>query len=196
MSIVSNEYKGLVPSTVRDCKVCLHKDHDEYLKRIYDRQISVGLAADEMKLSYTQWRNHLKFCVKGAIENAMAPDVELIAKKVVDYTDELVGQLDRTKTVIDKLIMEMESAEEFDSKMYNTCAVFEKQLAHNIEMMAKISGDLNNSAVVNINNVKMEFNDFKGKVLEILCPTCKEKLLDIDEEKKDKTINLEKIDND
>ena len=194
--MVKMEYSGLTPSTVRDCKVCMHKDHDVYLKKIYNREISIGLAADEMKLSYTQWRNHLRFCVKGAVESAMAPDVELIAKKVVDYVDELVGQLDRTKKVIGTMLVAMENSEEVDPKLVSSYALIEKQLAHNVEIMAKISGDLNNSAVVNINNVKMEFNDFKGKVLEVLCPSCKEKLLTIDDENKDDNVVLEKIDND
>ena len=45
--------------------------------------------------------------------------------------------------------------------------------------MARLSGDLNNTAVMNISNVKVEFNDFKSKVMEVLCPNCKEKLMDI-----------------
>jgi len=177
---LKGEYRGLVPSTIRDCKICMMDDsvQREYLNKIYDKRISVALAAKELGVTTGTWRNHLRFCVKNAVESALQPEIEGIAKKVVDYADELVDQLDRTKDVI-KMISDDMEGKELDSKMLMSLAAFEKQLVHSIEVMAKLSGDLNNTAVMNISNVKVEFNDFKSKVMEILCPNCKEKLMDI-----------------
>lgn len=178
---IQPKYKGLVPSQLKNCKVCMNDRQNEYLQKIYDKKISIEIAAMEMGVTSLQWRNHLRFCVRNAVESAIAPDIEGIAKRVVDYVDELVDQLDRTK-VLSKRMNEAMLEQELDPRMISSWALVEKQLSHTIEMMAKMSGELNSSAVVNINNVKMEFNDFKSRVMDILCPLCKEKLLNSDDD--------------
>ena len=181
-SLVMAKYKGLVPSQVRDCKVCMHKEQGEYLTKIYEKRISVSVAAREMGVSYQQWRNHLKYCVKNAVETALVPEVESIAEKVVDYANELVGQLDRVNGIIKGIEEDVRAEDDNDKKykMLGTLTMFEKQIGSTIEMMARLAGDLNNSAVMNVSNVKIEYSDFKTRIMDNICSSCKEKILDIE----------------
>jgi len=181
-NLVSVKPKGLVPIKRGTCKVCMLPNHKEYFDKVYDGSCSNSRAAKELGVTTQSWYNHLKYCVRTHVEAAIAPEIEGIAKKVVDHVDELIGQIDRVKGVVDKVYKVVEAEQDIDSKKMQTYVMLERQLGTTIEMLAKMTGELNNSAIINTTNIKIEFEDFKGKIMEILCPICLDKLARIDDE--------------
>ena len=175
---------NLIPVKEKQCKVCLHKDSDTILKMVSDGIISNSDAADRLGIRLQLWYNHLKFCVRSAMETALAPNVDDLSKKVVDNVFELIGAIDRTKSLTEKLHMVLANTDpnEMDPKQLQSYATLEKQLGHTIELYSKITGDLKNSAVINVQNTKIEFNDFRSKVLGVVCMKCRKKLANMDDD--------------
>ena len=126
------------------------------------------------------WYRHMKFCVKNEVENALAPDVGDVAAKIIDKVDELIGQMDRIKGNINRVnnAIEMDN-ENIDVQKMKSYVSLEKQLGSTIELLAKISGELNSSAVINVNNTKIEYNSFRENVIGTVCNSCKQKLLEL-----------------
>ena len=199
--IVLKRSRGLIPLRRGTCKACIHPEQNGYLQAVYDGKMSNADAAKGLGINLQTWYGHLKYCVKNAVESAIEPEIEGIAKRVVDHVDKLIGQVDRVENMVLKIneSLKNQDPEKIDPKKMASWLAAENQLKSTLEMLAKISGDLNNSAIVNISNVKMEFTDFQEKVMEIMCPNCRAKLADIDtmstsEIKNENIITVEKDD--
>ena len=148
---------------------------------MFNKRINNTVAADRCEVSYGVWRTHLKFHVQRELVSAVAPDIGNIADTVVDSVQELVEQLDRTKQLVKRKHDDLENNDLKDPREIQAYVMLEKMLHLDIETLAKINGELNSSAVINVNNIKLEFNDFRTKIMEILCPTCKQQIIQLKE---------------
>lgn len=170
----------IIPVRATTCKACLHKDHAQILEDLNSGKINNRMAADKVGVSWGTWYSHLKQHVKPIIESAIAPNIGNIAKSVLSVTGDLIDQLQRTTKMVEKKFKELEENEtKFgDNKQIISYVALEKMLHLSMETIAKISGELNSSAIINVTNTKIEFNEFRVKVMDILCENCKTKILE------------------
>jgi len=168
---------SLVPIRKGFCKACAHPDHARILEYVYDEQLSNSEAAERLGITLNIWYRHLKMCVKNEVETAIAPDIGNVAKNILDKVDEMVGQVDRLKKNIERVNKSIEHEDEVDVKKMQSYISLERQLASSLELFARLSGELNSSAIINVNNTKIEFNNFREQVLGSICEVCKGKLI-------------------
>ena len=184
MSMLPSVGGRLIPVKEKHCKVCLNNKSEEVVKLVNDGIISNRDAADRLEIGLSAWYNHLKFCVRNAMSSAIAPKVDDLSKKVIDNVFELIDAVDRTKSLTEKLhkVLDSTNASELDPKQLQSYVMLEKQLSHTIELYSKITGDLKDSAVINVRNTKIELNDFRTKVIGAVCMKCRKKLANMDDD--------------
>ncbi len=168
---------GLIPVRRGYCEACNHADHAQILKRVYDGTLTNGEASKQLNVSLQVWYRHIKNHVKPQVESAIAPDVGDITKTIVDKVEELVGQVDRVKDNLERVNKAIAEDDEIDFKKMQSWLQAERQLTYILETLGKFNGDLQNSAVININQTKIEFNTFRENVLDTVCTECKSKLV-------------------
>ena len=168
---------GLVPIR-NNCKVCTHPRQSEVLQAVYEERMTNPQAAETLGVTGVTWSRHLRNCVRSELDSAMAPHVDKITKTIIDKVEELVGQVDRVKGNLQRVCNVQEQEDDkIDLKTMQSYIMLEKQLSTTIELFAKITGDLTNSAIVNVTNNKIEFNDFRQQVLGTVCDQCRSKLI-------------------
>lgn len=180
MRMPTSSHTSLIPVRRSFCKACAAPQHDKILEDLNNGLMSNSEAATQMGLSVQQWYRHLNNHVKPAVESAVAPYVGDIGKRIIDKVDEIVGQIDRLKMNIAKVNEGINDDEMVDAKKIQSYVSLERQLGSTIELLAKITGELNNAAIINVSNTKIEFNQFRENVIGIMCEKCKEKVLKLD----------------
>ena len=172
---------SLIPVRRGQCLACVHTDHAQVLEDLDKGFINNKEAANRIGIALQTWYTHLRHHVKPEVESAIAPNVDVLAKSIVDKVEEGTGQFDRLLANVNRVNNLIDQdGDNLDVKKMQSYIQLEKQLTYVLEFLSKLSGELENSAIINVNNTKIEFNNFKDTVKEVLCLSCKEKIIKLE----------------
>jgi hypothetical protein len=124
----------------------------------------------ELGITNYLWYSHIRNHVQPAVtQNALevAPD---LAQDLVDVVGEVAGTVERLKNKAESMSENMSS--ETDPNVIKTWVAIEVALRQSVETIGKITGDLKGMNNVKQQNIKVEFNNFAGQVMQDACPVC------------------------
>lgn len=165
----------IMPVSHRVCIACRHKDNQEILESVDRGDMSHLSAANHFGVSLDTWRKHVRNHIVPQIQALLSTDVSVLAASVIKPIEEMEDMVQRLKNQIEKIITVSEEGDDMDVKSLQAYTGMEKALAGVLSTIAQITGDLNTSAIINVNNTKVEFNNITAFVLQEACPTCKTK---------------------
>lgn len=162
----------------RTCELCvfdgIEKYEKEYLDGTKQKQVIIKELSNEgLDVNNYRWYSHIRehvqpIATQTAIE--LAPD---LAQNIIDTVGEVAGVIDRLKKKAEQMADNM--TEENDPTMIKAWVSLEVALGQAVERLARVTGDLKGVTNVKQQNIKVEFNNFAGQVLQDACPTCKAK---------------------
>lgn len=161
------------------CEVCVFDGRGELEKSFMNKEKNAQqivyelLKEHDIEMSVYRWYKHMKEHVYPAILPAAVDNMPELIGNVKTMVDDVAGIIDRLKTKSEKLSDKVDA--DSDPNLIRTYVAMEVALGQAIERLGRVTGDLKGVTNVKQQNVKYEFNNFAGQLLQDLCPVCKAK---------------------
>lgn len=165
---------GTLPVVTTVCEVCRNPEISKIERAWIDKTMSIPDILKALSITKYKWYHHVKHHLKPEVAVALSANAEILAADTVDKVGEVVEQLDRLKSKLEKFDDAMQGAG-IDHNDYKIWLSLETAIARNIETLAKIQGEYKDATIINANNVTVEYNQFNQMVMQEACPVCKKK---------------------
>jgi hypothetical protein len=141
--------------------------------KMQKQQVLAELRGKGVDVNNYRWYAHIRDHVQPAVSMTameIAPD---LAQDMIDMVGDVGGIIDRLKKKAQQMGEDMEDVT--DVNTIKAWVSLEVALGQALERAGRITGDLKGVTNVKQQNIKVEFNNFAGQVLQDACPTCKAK---------------------
>ncbi len=164
--------------STRSCELCVFDGIEEYERAYLDGKMQKQMVIKELiekglDVNNYRWYNHIRSHVQPAVIQTAIELAPALAQDMVDMVGDVAGIIDRLKTKAESMAKDTQNSN--DPHTIKAWVALEVALGQAVERMHRVSGDLKGVTNVKQQNIKIEFNNFAGQVMQDACPTCKAK---------------------
>jgi len=159
---------------LRNCAICKHEDIDDIEHDYLNENITGKEACDKLQCSYTSFKTHIEKHLKKDIAGVLANNAPILARRIFDKTNELIGSCDRTLAMIKDVQSEWQTKKK--PEWVSNFVKLETVLANNIEKLTKIQGELRESSVMKVEQLNIQVNNMTQELIDGMCQACKQHL--------------------
>lgn len=161
--------------TIRGCKVCRHPKRAEYEERYFNRQITQMEIASEVGCSDSQVSEHMRTHVMHEIQQHISSKyTEELAEQVVDVMGTLRKHILRLDEKLDNWYDHA-----VDPQSITALKAVSSELRNWLKDLAMLKGQLKETPIIKLQQIKIEFKHLQQLVIRELCPNCKQKVLEV-----------------
>jgi hypothetical protein len=159
------------------CEICVYDGKEDLEKSFFKKekkmqQIVAELQANDVDATPYKWYKHMREHVLPVIMPTAVDIAPELATDIVDMVGDIAGIVDRLKRKAEQMDMD----DVTDNDTIKTWISLNVALGQAVERIGRVTGDLKGVTNVKQQNVKYEFNNFAGQLLQDLCPVCKAKV--------------------
>jgi len=162
---------------LRNCRICNHEMAPDLIRQMLEKKIASTEVCAILQCTGSNLRKHIQWHMASDVAAFIAPGSEELALLMVDRQGELVDSMERTKKLIEQFSTQMSDEGKLDANDLRAYASLEKLLGDNIQLMAKLTGDLTSGAMIQVNNYKIQIGKLTEGLVGILCEKCQEPVL-------------------
>jgi len=157
------------------CKMCAHPDRARWEADILGRHATQKEASVEMGFSDQLVSEHMRWHVgqQAAVEVFDSPVVKELATNLQGAIGMLNGYLTQlTKRGNAIMDLPIDAKSEFAIKAHLS------EVRELVKLLMELQGNIQQAPTVKIQEMNVQFDDFRDKVMDILCPMCRRNVAD------------------
>ena len=162
--------------TVGQCKCCIIDGIEVVDNKVLKRELTESEACKELGVKTRDYIIHYENHVRNKITTALANDVEAMKTNLLDTVATVTSSIERTQSICIEVFAELKDNVLDNEKMLAIYNGLEKSIADNVTKLASLTGELNEAQQINVQHNVINIDKIEGKMMENLCPACKQKM--------------------